>query len=389
VALRIDELRERIAEWAAQRHRDELIAGIELYLGDHPREQERAMAGVAFALVAPPEDGDSLIERYAAEMGRRPRAERVLLEQWSRTWFSLLRVTSVQLDQWVEVHDVLREVHLRIYERSATRSLGGGEWLAAFYFLDPSQRWALEGTAAVVVPQARIHAVKAALAAMKAGGVDGATMSPAASRRLARPVMAAIHQGSRQPRLINADRHDILMVTSTLGLTWERLLEGVGRWSDAEVHEDHVTVFGSQPATFLEGRASRAAFHLDDDGTVTLFTNSRERHDMVLERWQAETGVALPVREEQVQQAPSDPDGPEVIVDSAVVDVAPGEDPQRAGEAAMARQGVLWLDQPVPALDGLSPRQAAAQGRRAEVWALLGAGQGLSVDEPAAELGLT
>ena len=131
------------------------------------------------------------------------------------------------------------------------------------------------------------------------------------------------------------------------------------------------------------GRVTRAVFGRDE-GVVTLFTNSRERHATILERWRSTTGAALPVEREEVARPPSDPLGIELIVDSSSIAVPAGADPREYGEWHAAALGAGWIDSPVPALDGLTPREALARGRRAELWALLPPDE----DWIAAELGL-
>lgn len=369
MALHISALRDRIAEWAAEHHGAELQAGMELFLGHRPRESHRVTSALAFALVAPTPRGDSLVERYAARPGHCPRAERVLLDRWAATWFSVLRVTGVRRDAWVDVHDVLRDVTLRIHERAGSGSMTRGTWLAAFFHED-AHRWVFEGTIEVVAPQARIYAVQAALAAAREMERDPETLDPGASRRLARPVMAAIDRASRAPRLLNTDRHDVLLVTSTLDLPWSRVVEVVGAWDDAEVHEDHATVFGSAPVHHLGARTTRATFNRDGRA-VTLFTNSRARHDEILARWERAISAPLPRTGEEVTAVPSDPQGQELIVDSSVLLAPEGVDPDAFARRHLADGDARWVDEPLPALDGLTPRAALAAGRRAEVWALI------------------
>jgi hypothetical protein len=366
VALQIGNLRDRIAEWAAEHHGAELQSGMELFLGHGPREPHRVYGAIAFALIAPPPGGGSLLERYAARPGHRPRAERALLDRWAATWFSLLRVTAVRPGEWVDVHDVLRDVRLRVHERAGSRSIPPGTWLAAFFHED-DRRWVFEGTIEVVVPQARIHAVQAALAAASAAS---GPPEPAASRRLARPVAAAIDWASRPPRLLNADRHDVLLVTSTLDLPWSRVLEVAGAWDDAEVHEDHVDVAGAVPAEHVGDRTTRATFR-HDDRVVTLFTNSRERHDEILARWERATSAPMPRTGEEVATVPSDPLGQEIVVDGSSLTLPEGVDADTFTREHLAAYDERWLDEPLPVLDGLTPRAALAAGRSAEIRALL------------------
>lgn len=361
MTLQLAELRDRVAEWAARHHGDELLAATRRHLADRA-DRDQVQSAIAFALVVPPSDGPSLVERYAAEPGTRPRAERVLLQRWATTWFSLLRITHTQPDQWLDVHDVLRDTHLRIHDRSASRVLRPGTWLAAF-FHQADGRWVLEGTVAGVGPVARVYAVQAALAACADLGRLPSELDPQASRRMAGPTMEAIYHASRPPRLINADRHDLLVVTSTLDLSWSQVTAVLDPWDDVDLDEDLADVLGPDPLPYAGGYAARATFRLED-GVVTLSANSRERHTQILERWRAHTGAALPVRHEETHTPPSNPLGPEVISDTTSVTLSEAHE-------FVTGIGDRWAEIPVPALGNISPREALAQGRRAEVWALL------------------
>jgi hypothetical protein len=339
------------------------------FLGDLPKREDLVMTAIAFALVAPGPEGPSLIERYAAQAGRLPRAERDLLQRWDRSYFALMRVHDVKLDAWIEVHDVLRERTRRVRERAATHDLERGMWFAGFYF-ELDHRWEFEGTLRAVPTLARIHAVQAALRAYAERGVEPRDATPEQTRRIARAVIEAVHAGSQPPRLVNADGHDILLVTSTLDLPWEEVVSVLRGWPDASVEEDNANLLGPDPVQATGGPAVRAVFAVEQ-GVVTLFTNSRERHDAVLARWEQATGRPLPIRGEEVQQAPSDRQGTPMIVDSARMDVPPDGDGEALAQQLLDEHDEQWLDLALPALGGLTPHEAVAQGRKAEVWALL------------------
>ena len=66
---------------------------------------------------------------------------------------------------------------------------------------------------------------------------------------------------------------------------------------------------------------------------------------------------------ENIHPFDSNPEGREVRVDSSILE---GD-----GAAFQEQQAKTWLDQPIPTLGDLTPRQAAADGRTTEVRALL------------------
>ena len=374
---RINDLRDRATEWAKQNREDELMEGILCYLGAMPRSEYAVLTAISFSLLAPAGQGPSLIERYIEIAGRLPRAERLVAQNWQKTFFSILRVIAVERGSFVDVHDVLRDRVVRVYERTGTEQLNVGTWLAAFYF-EEDKRTVFEGTLLVIPPQARIFAVQAALRAYAASGVDPRSSGPKESRAVARAALDGVHKGLRPPKLVNQDGHDIQLVTSTIGLSWEEVLAVVKRWEDASIEKDLIDIFGENPVAVPGGPAVRASFRREGDA-VRLSTNSRARHEAVLARWQADVGSPLPVTSEEIRPSESDPEGPLVTIDSARVQAREAYRVEQEADAA-------WLDASVPALDGLSPREAARAGRRAELWAMLSEGE--RGEKLAEELGL-
>ncbi|MDP2306258.1 MAG: hypothetical protein Q8P18_09555 [Pseudomonadota bacterium] len=248
-------LRERVATWAQGSSAAELRANVRRYLGRPPATEEEARQAIAFAVISAPTGSSSLIDRYVAQAGHLPRAERVLFDEWARARFSLLCVTDVKPGEWIEAHDVLADRLLLIPERTGSESIDIGMWLAVF-FAETDGRPVLEGSLSLVPVAARVESVQAALRAYEGLGVAPTEATPAASRQVANAVYEAMHIATRAP-------------------------------------------------------------------------SSDE-----------------------------------------------GQPPESPTEAMFEQMDAAWPDEPIPALDGLTPRQAVAQGRRAEVWAVAAAPDG-------------
>lgn len=261
-------LRERVATWAHRNAPAELRANVRRFLGRAPATEDEARGAIAFALVTAPADGASLLDRFAAQAGHLPRAERLLFDEWARTRFSLLCVTDVEQGEWIEVHDVLADRALVIPERSGSETIDIGMWLAAFY-CETDGRPALEGALSLVPVSARVYAVQGALKGFATLGVDPREAPPAITRRIANGVLDAVRVALRS-------------------------------------HPDGPAIIAEQTTLFGDAEAT------PDDVTDEMFEK----------------------------------------LDAA------------------------WPDAPVPALDGLTPRQAVAAGRRAEVWAVAAAPDG-------------
>jgi hypothetical protein len=253
-------------------------------------------------------------------------------------------VLEVELDRGLHVRDVLHDEHLFLHERSATHSLKAGMWMIAD-ICRYDRHWEIDGALQVLPPRARIRVVQALL-------VDPPD---------AIGVIDTFHRSFRPPRFVNTDGHLVVPTELVLDLRWPALLEAAATWRDAVVEEDQVVIHGAESSA-LGGPAIRASF-TEEDGSVLLSVNSRERADQMLARL---PGVEVVDRNEH-ELAPSDPDGEPMIVDmSTVMATSTEEAESRFQTDRVAR----WPDEPIPALDGLTPRQALEAGRLAEVRAL-------------------
>lgn len=361
-------LRERVASWAHRNHPGELRDNVRRYLGKPPATEADARAALAFALVTAPMGGASLIDRFVAQVGHLPRAERKLFDAWARARFALLRTVDVEPGAWIDGHDVLSGRTLHILERSGSEQIEPGMWLAAFVY-EADGGWAFEGSLSIVMPVTRIAAVQAAIQGYASLGIDPREAAPAATRQVANAAYDAMHRAGRPPRFVTADGDDIELVTSVVGAGWEEVCGVVLGWPDALDEGDRLSLHGLTPTPYAGGTLVRATFQLEG-GEVSLFTNSRARHDEVLARWHAATGAPLPVRSESVSQVPSNRDGSPVIAETSTVHGSADQSPAQVEAELNASMNASWPDEAIPALDGLTPREAVARGRRAEVWAL-------------------
>ncbi len=359
-------LRDRIAEWAARNRPTDLQQGIRCFLGPHDPGEELVRLGIAFALIASPPGRPSLIESYREVAGKLPRADRAMLDAWRETRFSVCEIITVDYGVGFLLEDVVTGQQVEVVECSASQQLIARDWIACFLMPAPGGI-ELEGTSLPLEGATRIAAVQAYLAGLLERRLSPVLVSPAASRELAWLVIHAARQQQRQPMLRNHDRHAIELITATLDLEWSDVLHATESWEDAHEDRDAVNLLGRhEPA--LSGRLILATFHNDGGHCVTLTVNSRERLDHVLALWHTQVGSPLGIIEEEVHSVDVDPEGPEILMDSSM---------QLAESAAQAEADLLeefassWPDTPVPALDGLSPRQAAQAGRIPEVRALI------------------
>jgi len=368
---RINVLRDEVIKWAAKQHEAELLEGVRCFMPQPSSEQEIRNA-LAFSILAPPPGEAALVVRFARQVGHRPRAERLWLGTWEQTIFGVMCLLDVEPGSWVQVHDVLGGRQLHVEERMGSQQLEVGDWFAGYYYRDGAQ-WRFEGSMQKLSSLAPIRAVQSALQALEAiaPGPDPRQVSPAQTHQLARPVLRAAQKALQPPRLVNADHHDILLVTALIGLPWAEVVEVLRAWPDARVESEAVHLSGEEPVDYLGGPAVRATFNLKD-GEVTLFADSRERLDDMLRRWEAQTGRALPVVREDVQVVDSNLDGNELVFDSRQLTAPEELDPDEASRHLRATHQTKWLDSPLPVLGDQSPRQAVGVPRLAPLlWTLV------------------
>jgi hypothetical protein len=157
-------LRERVATWAHHHHLEELRTNVRRFLGKQPATEAEARKALAFALVTASVGSASLIDRFAAQAGHLPRAERELFAEWAGARFGLLRVREVAPGEWLDGHDVMTDRVVRIFERTGTEQMEPEMWLAVFYCTSHG-RCTLEGSLSGVEVGQRIGGVQAGLRA--------------------------------------------------------------------------------------------------------------------------------------------------------------------------------------------------------------------------------
>jgi hypothetical protein len=345
----IHHLREQVAEWCAEHHGEQLAELIRTWIGPQEPNEDNIHQGVAFALLFAPSGRRTLLSHYLDVHPDHSHRERLVLDGWRNATLAVLRVDQVELDRGLHVFDVVNEQSLFIREQQATHTAAPGMWLLAC-ICRMDQNWEFDAAILEIPVPARIHVVRALLD-------EG---NPIAA-------VEAWHRAVRKPRFQNTDGHDVTLTEVVLDLDWEALVDLVADWPDATIDEA-VHVFRPEPVADIGGPPVIASFSADPDGVV-LFANSEQRIDEMLERLSATQPIQ--VRKRETSEVPSDPEGPVLVVDSTVTALEKGQTPEMRAQSYVMEQRLDWLDLPIPALDGLTPRQAVEAGRRAEVQALI------------------
>lgn len=363
---RMHRLRDRVAEWSARHWPERIEQGMRCWLGHHEPTDHLVFEAISFALIAPAAGEPSLLARFRIGHDDLPRADRVILDAWSDARFGLYEVVGIDPGVALQLDDVMTGRQVRVVEKSASAMLGEGTWLAAFV-MPVDHHHELEGTSAVVPPTTRIDAVLAFRRALEEQGLDPTGLGPEGSRRCARPVIRALRKAQRPPRLVNHDDHPIAPTSARLDLAWSELLAAASAWGDTAADDEQITFLGRhEPA--LGGAIALGTVFARPGGAVSLEANSEQRFADLHEVLEERLGRTIAISQRTVQSVPSDPEGRTMRVDSSYQE---GESAEQVSEAWQRRVVGGWADQPVPALDDRTPREAAQAGRIAEVRALI------------------
>ena len=308
-----------------------------------------------------------------------PDDERLLAGQWLLVERSVFEVERVYPGQGVTVHDLRTGDTHEVRERAASRQLKAGQLVCARVVPAGDTMQFFGGLEPVALHE------RDALIGLLDTEPDAVELVAQLSRRFA------------PPRLTNTEGDPLAICEATV-----RVGDPVG--IEAALDDTYDRVEGDEPPRWFEHVTTqrmlriRATLVLDDDN-LRVQTNSEKRMDRVLatlERLDPAMSVLddsrRPLRDardaaELAEQLPVaggdalDPDDPKVVA---------------ALEEFIRDYETAWLDEPLPALDGHSPRQAADDPtRRGDLIKLLdgfpagaAARGGMDADRLRAALGL-
>jgi hypothetical protein len=307
-----------------------------------------------------------------------PDDERLLAQQWLLVERSVLEVQQVRPGRGVTVRDVRTgDVH-EVTERTASRTLQPGQLICARVVPAGDVMEFFGGIEPVALHQ------RDQLIELLDDEPDPVTLVAYLSRRFAPPTLVNTEGEPMAVCEARVQVSDPAAIAAELDATYERHDEELRRWFE------FVTTDGMQRI--------RATLSLDGD-TVQVETNSENRLDRalaVLHRLDPALRVLDDTRTPMgdVRQAAA------LAAQQPAVDPEPeDEDPELLAymEQMIRQYEDRWLDEPIPALSGVTPRQAAEDPtRRDDLIKLLNsfptgvaAGRGMDADRLRAALGLT
>jgi hypothetical protein len=311
-----------------------------------------------------------------------PDDERLLAAQWLLVDRSVFEVEQVHRGQGFTVRDVRTGDRHDVRERSASRQVKSGQLLCA-RLVPAGDTMQFIG----VVEPVALHERDALIDVLDTGP-DAVTLVAQLSRRFA------------QPTLTNTDGDPLAICEATVQV-------GDPAGIEAALDDAYDRVDGKSPPQWFEHvttqgmRRIRATLVLDGD-TLLVETNSEKRMDRVLATLRRVDPKMKMLNESRrpVRDARDARDAAELAKQMPATgeEAVDPDDPDMAAflDEFIREYETKWLDQPIPALDGHTPRQAADDPtRRGDLVKLLDsfpAGEaargGMDTDRLRAALGL-
>ena len=322
-------------------------------------------------------DGTTALDRYLEEDGRRlPRARSAWLEAEAAAWISVWEVTAVEPGASVTLRDLLSHEERHVHETAASEVLVTRDAILA-RVVDYGGVSLLCGVHRRPLPPLHaagvVRRARGWLRRKRAIPLDR-LRDEAFGRRLIRRWEAAVAKLDERtglpPVLSNTDGDPLLFTTDHFRIapgarpTVEAQLAALGD-VNLPIPEDPAYVFlrpggtrhGSMENTVI-GRA------VVSEETLRIQTNSRERADALRKRVETACGDRIRHRGREHADPLSDKAAP-ALPDSAPESLSPV--PAQLVLELKQRHYADWPDQPLPALNGQTPREAVrtAEGRAA------------------------
>ena len=311
----------------------------------------------AFAALGLLDDDDTSLLEELSKRTDLPGDEREIIAELLEGCFSVFEVLQIEIDERIEVRDLFRRRRFWVSEQLATRGLALGDMLAGWIQVR-GDRITFEGALAHV-PRLLAGAFGAdALGLRDLVGAEYPRL-PAKKRAglLVPSILGALATLLRErpaPRLLNTEGDELLVSEAHYTFTErDRVLE---RLSDSELGEPDGDVFHmlSDDGSVL---VARIELHADE---LIVSTNSKARLDRV-KAWIARTVGRLVKHRIDTFEDPASTARPPA---EAAPDPRPiPPEAQAALRELVEHHLARWIDEPVPALDGKTPRQAVKSKR--------------------------
>jgi hypothetical protein len=359
--------------WARRRFHTESERLYDDYPIEFGEREEHLTLFAAWVAYAQKIDGRVLADWYLEERGRNLMAhERDWLTAQLASWLSIWEVIEVEPGKSIRLHDQLTGAERTVSEVSASQTLSAHLLLLARVVEQDGLSLLVGMHPSPLTPQVgrnTVEEVRSEFGLTK-------TATPEELRAADRPTrLIEIWQDAVEevenrplPRLQNTDGEDLVLIEDHYKLV------GAGARAAAEaelsnLRDVHAPEPGERKGRYRVVRENAPGAAMQDTLVATIAvkaremvveTNSRQRADVLRGRMESLCGdrirfhrreekdpfEAMAEQGDKPERAAPKPEGPEV--DAALLDLK-------------ARHYATWPDESLPALDGLTPREAAAR----------------------------
>ena len=323
-------------------------------------------------------EGQPAAGHYLDARGRNlPAGDRAWLEAQQLAWLSIWEVADLQQDAWIDLVDLLTGERRRVIEIGASRSLHKGLALLA-RVVDHAGMSMLCGSHPNPLPPDASRRVlddfrDAAGATWATKQVDAALLRagemPTILIGLWQDEVEALARRPL-PELRNTDGEELVLVKDTFALVGAGARQDMTRRLAAEpdiqppAHPRDAFVIEARKHGAAEDAAATVIAHVTMTAReIRLETNSRERADRLRERLER-------IGEGRLRhKSRSESDARQLLAEARQTEAAGNQRSSMPRQGPAADAAVLsfkrshyadWVDHPLPALDGLSPREATA-----------------------------
>jgi hypothetical protein len=329
-------------------------------LGAGPSETEKApfIEWLIYDYVAP-RLGRTVIEEYLARnRARLTQRECGLLERWSRSRYSLFEVQRVEPEKGIEIQDLLTGEVVFAHDVSASRQ--AARWDCVLLRVEEADQGMELSGFGLTVPRQHVPFLREwILADQQASGLPWPSYLRANSHRLRNKALEIGEEAVSSRKVVNAEGDPIVFSEATYRVLDEAVLMRALESSDVlECSDPEETRFGwfEKPGEPEGPRRSLGSLRIES-GRLVLEANSKQRLARgreLLERLAAAalehqgdkfTGLEAAMRKAK-RSGPKPMSGIPPEVERAIV------------QKAMTEHYRKWLDMPLPALGGKTPRQA-------------------------------
>ena len=302
-------------------------------------------------------EGGVFAEYLAVRGHLLPADELLLAQQWLLTPRSAYEVTEVEPGVSVTFRDLRTGDVISAADSIASQTLEPGHLVCCHLLPQPDGDHAIHS-----IDPIRMHERSALLELLDEDEIDPELLIAFLSRHLA------------PPALVNTEGHALILCHVQLTSTDPAALSAAldARFGPADVADDESSWADRFEAEGTE--TIRATLTLAAD-TLTLSTNSTERRDLVLAGLlelqpdlrvvsQSESDPREQIRRREVPPGPAQPSDPSRAVGAFGQPLTDRPEVRAAVAEHIRGYERRWLDEQIPALDGLTPREAASDPTR-------------------------